>query len=124
MANITFSSKLHKDKTVYAVAGSHKKTVLELAKENHIPIDFSCGDGECGTCLCKVSSIDPASHNKYGHMGGALNHREVAVLKELGKITQDQIDQMYVDDLPPTKWRLACQYVVRDEDILVEYPSR
>ena len=57
-------------------------------------------------------------------MGGALNPREVAVLKELGKISQDQIDQMYVDDLPPTEWRLACQYVVRDEDILVEYPSR
>lgn len=124
MANITFSSKLHKDKTVYAVAGSHRQTILELAKENHVPIDFSCGDGECGTCLVKVASIDPASNNRYGHMGGALNHREVAVLKELGKITQEQIDQMYVDDLPPTKWRLACQYVMRDEDILVEYPSR
>jgi hypothetical protein len=42
----------------------------------------------------------------------------------MGKITQDEIDQMYVDDLPPTTWRLACQYVVRDEDIVVEYPSR
>ncbi len=124
MANITFSSKLHKDKTVYATAGSHKKTILELAKENHIPIDFSCGDGECGTCLVKISSIDKASHNKYGHMGGPLNAREVNVLKGLGKITQAQIDQMYIDDLPPTEWRLACQYIVRDEDIMVEYPSR
>jgi ferredoxin len=124
MANITFSSKLHKDKTVYAIAGSHKKSILELAKENHIPIDFSCGDGECGTCLVKVSSIDQASHNAYGHMGGPLNVREVTVLKGLGKITQTQIDQMYVDDLPPIEWRLACQYIVRDEDILVEYPSR
>jgi len=124
MANITFSSKLHKDKTVYAIAGSHKKTILELAKENPIPIDFSCGDGECGTCLGKVSSIDQASHNAYGHMGGPLNVREVTVLKGLGKITQTQIDQMYVDDLPPIEWRLACQYIVRDEDILVEYPSR
>ena len=108
-ANITFSSELHKDKTVYAIAGSHRQTLLELAKEYHVPIDFSCGDGECGTCLVKVASIDPASNNRYGHMGGALNHREVAVLKEMGKITQEQIDQMYVDDLPPTKWRLACQ---------------
>ncbi|OHC67014.1 MAG: ferredoxin [Rhodocyclales bacterium RIFCSPLOWO2_02_FULL_63_24] len=124
MANVTFSSPLHKDKTVYAVAGSHKKTILELAKENHIPIDFSCGDGECGTCLVKVSSIDPASRNKYGHMGGPLNAREVTVLKGLGKISQAQIDQMYVDDLPPTEWRLACQYIVRDEDIVVAYPSR
>ncbi|MDP1613113.1 MAG: 2Fe-2S iron-sulfur cluster-binding protein [Sulfuritalea sp.] len=124
MANITFSSPLHKDKTVYAIAGSHKKTILELAKENHIPIDFSCGDGECGTCLVKVNSIDKTKHAKISYMGGPLNPREVTVLKELGKITQAQIDQMYVDDMPPTEWRLACQYIVRDEDILVEYPSR
>ena len=124
MALITFTSPLHKDKTVYAVAGSHTDTILQLAKNNHIPIDFSCGDGECGTCLVKVSSVDKSSQNKYGHMGGALNDREVTVLKGLGKITQAQIEQMYVDDLPPTEWRLACQYIVRDEDILVEYPSR
>ena len=124
MANIIFSSQLHKDKTVYAVAGSHTETILQLAKDNHIPIDFSCGDGECGTCLVKVNSVDKSSQNKYGHMGGPLNNREVTVLKEMGKISQEQIDQMYVDDLPPTEWRLACQYIVRDEDILVEYPSR
>ncbi|HMW57521.1 MAG: 2Fe-2S iron-sulfur cluster-binding protein [Accumulibacter sp.] len=124
MPNITFSSPMHKDKTIYAVAGSHTQTILKLAKENHVPIDFSCGDGECGTCLVKVSSVDKSSHNKYGHMGGPLNVREVAVLKEMGKIKQAQIEQMYVDDLPPTEWRLACQYIVRDEDILVEYPSR
>lgn len=57
-------------------------------------------------------------------MGGPLNVREVTVLKGLGKITQAQIDQMYVDDLPPIEWRLACQYIVRDEDIVVDYPSR
>ncbi|HAY27846.1 MAG TPA: ferredoxin, partial [Candidatus Accumulibacter sp.] len=39
------------DKTVYAVAGSHTQTILKLARENHVPIDFCCGDGECGTCL-------------------------------------------------------------------------
>jgi len=56
MPNITFSSPLHRDKTVYAVAGSHTQTILKLARENHVPIDFCCGDGECGTCLVKVSS--------------------------------------------------------------------
>jgi ferredoxin len=120
MANVTFSSPLHKDKTVYAVAGSHKQTILELAKANHIPIDFSCGDGECGTCLVKVKPVD----QKHGHMGGPLTDREVAVLKDLGKITKAQIEQMAIDDLPPTEWRLACQMVVRDEDIVVEYPSK
>jgi ferredoxin len=120
MALVTFSSPLHKDKTVYAVAGSHKQTILQIAKDNHIPIDFSCGDGECGTCLVKVTRIDK---NK-PRMGNPLNEREQKVLKELGKVTQKQIDQMNIDDFPPNEWRLACQMVIRDEDILVEYPSR
>jgi ferredoxin len=118
MANITFSSPLHKDKTVYAVAGSHTQTILQIAKDNHIPIDFSCGDGECGTCLVKVKSISGKK------MGYPLTEREQKVLKEMGKVTQAQLDQMAIDDLMPTEWRLACQMVIRDEDILVEYPSR
>lgn len=119
MPNVTFSSPLHKDKTVYAVAGSHTKTLLSLAKENHIPIDFSCQDGECGTCLIKVTNL-----SRKGPMGGPLTDREVKVLKDLGKITPEQIEEMRVDDTVHTSWRLACQMVLRDEDILVEYPSR
>jgi len=120
MANITFSSVLHKDKTVYAVAGSHKKTILEIAKENHVPIDFSCGDGECGTCLVKVRSVKKGAER----MGHPLTEREINVLKDMGKITKEQVVQMEVDDLVPTEWRLACQMVMRDEDIIVDYPSR
>ena len=119
MANVTFTSPMHKDKTVYAIAGSHKQTILQLAKENHIPIDFGCENGECGTCLVKVRSIDSKER-----MGGPLTDCEVKVLKEMGHITQAEVEQMYVDDVPPTEWRLACQMVLRDEDILVEYPSR
>ena len=119
MPTVTFSSRLHKDKTVYAVAGSHRKTILELAKENHVPIDFSCGNGECGTCLVKVFPLDRKTR-----MAKPLTDHEVEVLKDMGKISQDEIDQMSVDDLMPNEWRLACQMVVRDEDILVEYPSQ
>lgn len=119
MADVTFTSPMHKDKTVYATAGSHTQTILQLAKANHIPIDFGCENGECGTCLVKVMSVD-----RKERMGGPLNVREVKVLKEMGYITQEQIEQMYVDDIPPTEWRLACQMVLRDEDIVVEYPSR
>ena len=118
MPIITFSSPLHKDKTIYAAAGSHKQTILELAKENHIPIDFGCQNGECGTCLVKVVAVSQKER-----MGGPLTERERIVLKEIGKLSQAEIDKMEVDDLP-SPWRLACQMVVRDEDILVEYPSR
>jgi len=115
MPNVTFSNPSYKDKTVYAVAGSHTETILKIARENKIPIEFSCADGECGTCLIKVSSLD-----EKGRMGGPLTEKEKTVLKELGKITKEEIETMEVDDLP-SPWRLACQMIVRDEDILVEY---
>ncbi|MCX7896505.1 MAG: 2Fe-2S iron-sulfur cluster binding domain-containing protein [Rhodocyclaceae bacterium] len=120
MPLITFSSPLHKDKTVYAPAGSHKQSILQIAREHHIPIDFSCGDGECGTCLVKVKRIDPRKKP----LANPLTEREIKVLKEMGKITQAEIERMMLDDIAPNEWRLACQMVVRDEDILVEYPSR
>ncbi len=115
MANITFSSPEYKDKTVYAIAGSHTETVLKIAKQSKIPIDFECEDGECGTCLVKVSSLD-----KKGRMGGPLTEKEKSVLLSIGKISKDEMEKMIVDDLP-SQWRLACQMIIRDEDILVEY---
>lgn len=115
MALITFSSPEYKDKTVYAVAGSHTQTVLKLALENKIPINFDCQDGECGTCLVKVSSVD-----KKERMGGPLTEKEKTVLRQLGKLTPEEMETMIVNDLP-SPWRLACQMIVRDEDILVEY---
>ena len=53
-------------------------------------------------------------------MGGPLTGKEIAVLSQLGKLSKDDVDRMAVDDLP-TDYRLACQLVVRDEDVLVEY---
>jgi ferredoxin len=116
MALVTFINPEYRDKTIYAVAGSHTQTILKLALENKIPINFSCEDGECGTCVVKVSSVD----KKNQRMGGPLTEKEKIVLKELGKVTQEDLEKMIVDDLP-SEWRLACQVIVRDEDIRVDY---
>lgn len=116
MALVTFSNPEYRDKTVYAVAGSHTQTVLKLARENKIPINFECEDGECGTCLVKVSSVD----KKLERMGGPLTEKEKTVLRQSGKVSKEELEQMIVDDLP-SPWRLACQMIVRDEDILVDY---
>lgn len=116
MALVTFTSPEYRDKTVYAVAGSHTQTVLKLALENKIPINFECEDGECGTCLVRVTSID----KKLERMGGPLTEKEKTILKQVGKVTQEELEKMIVDDLP-CEWRLACQMIVRDEDIRVEY---
>lgn len=114
MANVTFSSPLlHKDMTVYAVAGD-RKTILAVAEANKVPIPFECKDGECGSCLIEVTPLNAKS------MAAMLTEKEKALLKSLGKISADEIKTAETSDKMP-KNRLACQYIVRDEDILVKF---
>ena len=115
MANITFSSPDYKDKTVYAVAGSHTETILKIAKSNQIPLKFDCGDGECGSCVVKVTHLGNETPK-----GMHLTDKEKEVLMQIGKLSKAELDELVVNDLPST-WRLACQMIVRDEDVVVEY---
>jgi rubrerythrin/ferredoxin len=117
MAVVTFKSPLMpRDVTVYAVAG-HRGTILSVAKASKIPIPFDCQDGECGSCLIKVEHLSPA-----GRYGMALGEKEKEMLKQLGKITKEELVDAEVNDLPPLH-RLACQTFVRNEDILVTLPG-
>jgi ferredoxin len=117
MPLITFSSPDCKDKTVYAVAGSFTETVLKIAKTNKIPIKFDCGDGECGSCLIRVKYL-----GENQPMGYHLEDKEIEVLRQLGKLSKEELDELIVNDRP-CEWRLACQFIPRDEDIVVEYES-
>jgi ferredoxin len=112
MAHVTFSSPLlHRDITVYAVAGDCG-TILCLAEKNKIPLPFECRDGNCGSCLIEVEHLSGKT------MGEALTEKEKSQLKALGKLTDEDIARAEVENFTP-RWRLACQYVVRDEDIRV-----
>jgi len=118
MPLITFSNPDYKDKTVYAVAGSFTETVLKIARTNKIPIAFDCEEGECGSCAIQVKYIGNKSP-----MGYHLEEKEKKVLREIGKISKEELERMIVDDIP-SKWRLACQFIPRDEDVLVEYEAQ
>lgn len=115
MANVTFSSpKMKKDLTVYATAGD-TSTLLALAKQHKIPVEFECENGECGSCAVEVAILS----NKQP-MGVTLTEKEKVALKLAGKITKEQIQNAETNDIPPP-WRLACQFIVRNEDILVKF---
>lgn len=115
MANVTFSSPvMARDVTVYAVAGD-RGTILSLAKAHKIPIPFDCQDGECGSCLVEVTHLSPLT--KYSI---ALTEKEKEALRQLGKITPEEILDAEVKDMPP-RHRLACQCFIRNEDILVTF---
>lgn len=114
MANVTFSGPtLPKNVTVYAVADT--QTLLALAKKNEIAIPFQCQDGECGSCLIKVTHLG-SNKPKAIH----LTDKEKLTLSVNGKLSKDVLEQAEVNDMPPP-YRLACQYLVQDEDILVEF---
>ena len=115
MANVTFSSPvMANDVTVYAIAG-HRGTILSVAKSHRIPIPFDCGDGACGSCLVEIEHLNPSV--RYGI---ALTEEEKEMLRQLGKITREEIENAEVNDMPP-RYRLACQCFVRDEDIRVRF---
>jgi rubrerythrin/ferredoxin len=103
-----------KDVTVYAVAGD-RGTILGVAKANKIPIPFDCQDGECGSCLVEVTHLHPDRRH-----GISLTDKEKEMLRQLGKITKQEMADAEVNDMPPHH-RLACQCFVRDEDILVTF---
>lgn len=115
MATVTFSSPaMKRDLTVYAVAGD-RRTLLAVAQSNKVPVNFECENGECGSCAIKVDVL-----SKKLPLAMHLTEKEKTVLKLAGKINKSQIENAEVRDEPPP-WRLACQYIVRDEEILVKF---
>ena len=115
MAIIYFSSPLmSRNLKVEAVAGK-RSTLLAVAKDNNVKIPFECADGICGSCMVKVIHLDG-----FRIKGMALTDKERTVLKSIGKLPKSEEERAAVHDLPPT-YRLACQTIVTDEDLLVEF---
>ncbi|MGB1091732.1 MAG: 2Fe-2S iron-sulfur cluster-binding protein [Oceanobacter sp.] len=115
MAVVYFSSPLMpRNKKVEATAGK-RTTLLGVAKENDIPIPFECQDGRCASCVIKVTHLDGERVK-----GIMLTDKERTVLKSLGLLSKTEEEKASVRDLPPS-YRLACQTIVPDEDILVEF---
>ena len=115
MANVYFSSPImSKNMKVEAVAGK-RNTLLGLAKEHNVKIPRECEDGQCGSCLVKVTHLDGLRVK-----GMMLTDKEKNVLKSIGKLPKSEQERAEVKDLPPT-YRLACQTIVTDEDLLVEF---
>jgi ferredoxin len=115
MANVTFAGlNMEKTITVYGTAGD-TGTLLALAKKYNIPIPFQCQDGECGSCLVKITHLG----NK-PPMAIDLSEKEKLTLSVNGKLSRELLEQAENAHRAPP-YRLACQYIVRDEDILVEF---
>ncbi|MDX2470782.1 MAG: 2Fe-2S iron-sulfur cluster binding domain-containing protein [SAR324 cluster bacterium] len=115
MATVYFSSpSMAKNKKVTAIAGK-REAILGLAENNGILLPRDCVEGECGSCIIEVTHLEGDRVKAI-----MLTDKERTVLKSMGKLSKKEEEQANVSDIPP-KYRLACQAIVTDEDILVKF---
>jgi ferredoxin len=114
MANVTFSSPSLSHPVTVSTAAGDPGTLLALAKANKIPIPFDCQDGECASCLVEVEVLHESTHDF------CLTDKEKEILKQLGKRIKADVRSAEAHDKAP-HFRLACQYVIHDEDIIVSF---
>lgn len=113
MSSVTFLSLALLNEVIVPTRG--RRTLLSLARSYRIPLRYACQRGNCGSCAVKVAALNwpvPKSVR--------LDKREKKVLYQTGKLTPQQYASETLTNVPPL-WRLACQYEVEDEDILVAF---
>lgn len=117
MATITFSPHPRGETVTIEVRDDVGKKLLTVAKDHKIPILFTCAASACGACLVEIEF--PKGTN---HAAAAVSEEEALLLHALGKLPAAQGGCTGTSGISAT-FRLACQYVVPDADILVRYPS-
>lgn len=116
MTAITFLNPGMKDIVKVIIPAGSRPTLLNLAKDLRLPLRCKCESGNCGICAVKVVPL----HRQHGQGTVCLGEREKSILFRAGKLSWQQYDSDVLKDMPPL-WRLACQYQVKDEDILVAF---
>ncbi|HUW98775.1 MAG TPA: hypothetical protein VMV40_08050 [Acidiferrobacter sp.] len=114
MGRITFLAAPFEAERIVTVAPDCALTLLTLTREMPWPPQKMCGDGMCGACAVKVVLLDTDGVERTV----SLSLEEKMILYQVGKLTDAEYRASTLP-VSPALWRLACQYVVRDEDILV-----
>jgi ferredoxin len=97
-----------KDGLYHAAIG---EPILRLAKNNGIPLNFECQDGECGSCLIKYENIADQEPTNY------IDDKELDKLIELGVLKKKDAEYHQQFTISPTV-RLACQTLVKGDVII------
>jgi ferredoxin len=109
MAKVIFMGfDQNKDGLYFAAKG---EPIIRLAKENGIPINFECEDGDCGNCLIKYENIEDAEPTNY------IDDKELDKLIELGVLKSKDAEHCQQFTISP-KVRLACQTLVKGDVII------
>jgi len=114
MASVTFIGMKLPDRVQVTVDPDVGSSLLALAIEHCIPLSCDCMQGDCGACAVKVAPLRGETSLV------RLSGRERYLLLAAGKISTMQYQAESLPDHPPL-WRLACEYQVADEKIIVAF---
>ncbi len=94
---------------------ARQPTVLSVARQAGVGVLFNCEVGDCAACIIGVRTLRAAATGVY-----PLTDKERFVLQAMGRLSQADIADADAGRRPATV-RLACQYRVGEEDIIVDY---
>ncbi|ARU30350.1 hypothetical protein CAP31_00760 [Sulfuriferula sp. AH1] len=114
MGNVSFVGMKLPDRIQVDVDHDAGGSLLDLAREHRIPLPCDCMRGNCGACAVKVAPLRCETSMI------RLSARERYLLLTAGKISKVQYHADSLPDHPPL-WRLACEYQVADEKIMVAF---
>lgn len=111
---VTFVAMQLPDRIQVRVDPARDCNLLDLAVHHDIPLPCDCKQGNCGSCAVKVARLHAAPQMT------RLTEKERYYLLKVGKITVEQFYNEYLPDRPAL-WRLACEYQMTDEQIMVAF---
>lgn len=114
MASVTFLKPEMREPLTVEVRSQEKRTLLSLLTQLRLFDPCACDRERCGECAVRVV---PRTHGREPRPV-RLGTYERTVLFEAGKLSREQYEAKLIP-ASPSLWRLACQYVVRYEEILV-----
>lgn len=116
MARITFLPEPRGNAITIEADTLVGRRLLAVAKEHGIPILFTCEAGACGACLVKITGVAGAAD-----LAAPPGEDEALLLRALAKqpSATGETSSAARDGLA---YRLACQYIVPDAEIVVTYP--
>jgi len=102
------------DKTIRIdLAAGERRTLLAVAKDSGVPILFNCESGDCSACVVHVETRAPGTLPI-----APLTEKERFLLTAIGLLTEPEIQAAERQGVSADV-RLACQYALGDEEIVV-----
>ncbi len=90
-------------------------TVLSVARQAGVGVLFNCEVGDCAACIVGVRTLRAPAQGVF-----PLTDKERFLLRAMGRLTDADIADADAGRRPANV-RLACQYRVGDEHIIVDY---